>query len=241
VPSYDLYLSFTGGPTLRRIERDFGSPCARALYCGVDPEVYFPENAATLWDMGYLGTYSPDRQAALERLLLEPARTWPAGRFIVAGAQYPQEVRWPGNVEHVAHLAPAQHRSFYSAQRYTLNVTRADMVRAGFSPSVRFFEAAACGTPILTDYWSGLEEFFEPGKEIAIVSSAAEALAWLHQANDEPRHRMGERARARALREHTAQSRAETLLRHLDAANATRRRRKPTEGPFRMANQRGVS
>jgi spore maturation protein CgeB len=224
VPRYDVYFSFTGGPTLRRIEQTFGSPSAQALYCAVDPELYFPEGAETLWDMGYLGTYSADRQPTLERLLLEPARAWKGGRFIVAGAQYPGELVWPDNVERVAHLAPREHRAFYNGQRFTLNVTRADMVEAGWSPSVRLFEAAACGTAILTDAWPGLSEFFEPSGEVAVVSSAAEALSWLREVDDEERAKMGARARRRVLREHTAARRAQTIERCAEAALAGRGR-----------------
>src|SRR5918996_3604243 len=50
VPRYDLYLSFTGGPVLRKIEREFGSPRARALYCSVDPKLYLPERYEPRWD-----------------------------------------------------------------------------------------------------------------------------------------------------------------------------------------------
>ena len=176
LPRYALYLSFTGGPMLQRLERDYGSPMARVLYCSADPELYFPEPQTERWDMGYMGTYSQDRQPALESLLLEPARRWGQGRFVVAGPLYPEEIAWPANVERVEHIPPGGHRAFYNAQRLTLNITRADMRAAGWSPSVRLFEAAACGTPIVSDCWPGLESFFEPGREILVAGSAAEAL-----------------------------------------------------------------
>jgi spore maturation protein CgeB len=171
IPSYDLYLSFTGGPTLRRIEREFGSPCARVLYCSVDPELYFPEAQPIAWDIGYMGTYSVDRQPVLDKLLLEPARRDPEGRFVVAGAQYPRELQWPANVERLAHVPPAQHRSFYNRQRFTLNLTRADMALAGWSPSVRLFEAAACGTPIVSDRWEGGKVLKRCSSPVAISCS----------------------------------------------------------------------
>src|SRR5207253_6090561 len=103
------------------------------------------------WDLGYLGTYSADRQPALDQLMLQPARRWPLGRWVVAGPQYPASLDWPSGVERLEHVSPDQHRGFYSAQRFTLNLTRAAMLRAGYSPSVRLFEAAACGTPIISD------------------------------------------------------------------------------------------
>ncbi len=168
IPRYDLYLSFTGGPTLERLEREFGSPRALPLYCSVDPSLYFPESCERKWDLGYLGTYSADRQPPLEALLVEPARRWGDGRFCVAGPQYPADIAWPTNVSRIEHLPPARHRAFYNQQAFTLNITRADMVRAGYSPSVRLFEAAACGVPIISDWWDGLGTVFRPGEEILI-------------------------------------------------------------------------
>ncbi|WP_174280194.1 CgeB family protein, partial [Sphingomonas bacterium] len=179
IPGYDLYLSFTGGPTLAELETRYGAPAARALYCSVDPSIYRPTGAAERWDLSYLGTYSADRQPTLERLLLQPARRAPDRRFVVAGPQYPATIDWPANVERIEHLAPADHADFYSASRWTLNVTRADMIARGWSPSVRLFEAAACGTPILSDRWAGLDALFAPGEEIVLADTADQVLAAL--------------------------------------------------------------
>lgn len=211
IPGYHLYLSFTGGPTLRRLEKQFGSPMARPLYCSVDPRLYFPERVELRWDLGYLGTYSADRQPTLEALLLEPARRLPESKFIVAGPQYPASIQWPGNVQRETHLAPREHRRFYNSQRYTLNVTRGDMVKAGWSPSVRLFEAAACGTPIISDYWDGLEDFFELDDEIFIARSAEQTTRFLKEIPEDERIELGERARLRILEKHTAAHRAAEL------------------------------
>ena len=216
---YDLYLSFTGGPTLRRIEEEYGSPCARPLYCSVDPELYYPEaraDAGPRWALGYLGTYSPDRQPTLERLLLEPARRDPGARMVVAGPQYPAAVAWPPNVARVEHLPPAEHRGFYNAQRFTLNVTRAEMIRAGYSPSVRLFEAAACGVPIISDRWDGLEDFFTPGDEILVADTADDVSSLLHNTSPQEAAAIGERARRRVLSAHTAAHRAAELEAYLE-------------------------
>src|SRR4051812_23169013 len=207
IAGYDLYLSFTGGPTLRRLEREFGASAARVLYCSVDPELYYPESRRAEWDLGYLGTYSDDRQPTVESLLLKPARVWPEGRFAVAGPQYP-DIAWPANLLYTPHLPPAAHRAFYNRQRFTLNVTRADMIAAGWSPSVRLFEAAACGTPIISDCWDGLATLLEPGREIFLASSAAEVLRLLRGLPESERRAVGRRARARILAEHTAAHRA---------------------------------
>lgn len=211
IPQYDLYLSFTGGPTLGRLEKEYGSPMARPFYCSFDPALYYPEPRATKWDLGYLGTYSDDRQPPLENLMLDAARQWPAGRFVVAGPQYPATVQWPANTEYIPHLPPAAHRAFYNQQRFTQNITRADMVAAGYSPSVRLFEAAACGTPIISDYWNGLDSLFELGTEILVARSAADTLGYLRELPEAERLAIGERARQRVLTQHTAAHRAHEL------------------------------
>lgn len=208
VSQYDLYLSFTGGPVLRKIERELGSPMARALYCSVDPKLYFPANIKPRWDLGYMGTYSVDRQPSLNQLLIEPAGRLPTLRMVVAGPMYPRELSWPANVERIEHLEPAAHRRFYNSQRFTLNLTRADMRAAGYSPSVRLFEAAACATPIISDYWPGLETFFEPNREILTASSPEEVIRHLKQIPVSDRRAIGERARLRVLAEHTSERRA---------------------------------
>lgn len=222
MPGYDLYLSFTGGPTLRRIERDYGVPLARALYCSVDPELYYPEETPVRWDLGYLGTYSDDRQPTLEKLLIEPARRAPDSRFVVAGPQYPDGIDWPANVERIDHCPPAEHRAFYNAQRFTLNVTRADMIRAGYSPSVRLFEAAACGTPIISDWWEGLDTLFEPGREIIVAEDSEEVRAVLQDMPAEEARAMGARAREKVLAAHTARHRAAELVAAYDEARQAR-------------------
>jgi spore maturation protein CgeB len=211
IPCYDLYLSFTGGPILQHLERDYGASMARPLYCSADPTLYAPEAGEPTYDLGYLGTYSADRQAGLDQLLLEPARHWRRGRFMVAGPQYPAAIEWPANVERRAHLAPIDHPRFYRAQRFTLNITRADMRRSGYAPSVRLFEAAACATPVISDAWEGIETFFTPGEEILISHSSRDTLRYLREIPEDQRRVMGERARARMLAEHTAAHRAETL------------------------------
>jgi spore maturation protein CgeB len=210
IPRYDLYLSFTGGPTLRQIETQYGAPMARALYCSFDPDQYAPRPCAKRWDLGYLGTYSEDRQPSVERLLLEPAMAAREASFIVAGPLYPDAIAWPRNVQRVDHLPPRDHCAFYNAQRFTLNVTRAAMIQSGWSPSVRLFEAAACGIPIISDWWEGLGALFEPGREILIAETADDVLRALRMP-EEDRQQIGLRARARVLEEHTAMHRAKEL------------------------------
>src|SRR3982751_3505090 len=104
IPRYDLYLSFTGGPTLEQLRERFGAPLARPLYCSGDPDLYFPETCDIEWDLGSLGTYSAARQPVLERLMLKAAKRQAGKRFVVAGPQCPDTIAWPANVERIVHL-----------------------------------------------------------------------------------------------------------------------------------------
>jgi spore maturation protein CgeB len=226
IPGYDVYLSFTGGPTLRHIEARYGSPAARPLFCSVDPEAYPPLDLSKTWALSYLGTYSPDRQPVLERLLVEPARRLPDLRFVVAGPQYPADIDWPENVERIDHLPPAQHPGFYSASRFTLNVTRADMVKAGWSPSVRLFEAAACAVPVISDKWEGLGELFGPDLEIHLAGGSDDVVRILSETSEADAAAMGRAARARVLAGHSAAHRAEELENHLAEAQGKQTQRR---------------
>jgi spore maturation protein CgeB len=207
IPLFDIYFSFSGGPILKRLEAVYGAHLAVPLYCSVDEKNYRPLPGALRWDLGYIGTYSPDRQPALERLLLAPARLAPDKKFVVAGPMYPDDIVWPENVERIEHLAPDCHAEFYNGQTWTLNITRADMIAVGYSPSVRLFEAAACGVPVISDAWAGLETIFMPNREIIVARSTADVLAALELGETECK-KISEAARTRCLAAHTASHRA---------------------------------
>jgi spore maturation protein CgeB len=209
VPGFDVYFSFTGGPMLREIEQRFGAKSAEPLYCSFDPRQYrrFGVNKRFACDLSYMGTYAADRQAKLEEFLFRPAEQMPERRFLVAGPQYPKGTQWPANVRRIVHLNPQWHARFYSSSRVTLNVTRREMVIAGYSPSVRLFEAAACGATIVSDNWPGLNTFFTPGREILLPLDAADVVRYLSLEDSELR-KIGEAAQQRVLAEHTSEVRA---------------------------------
>ncbi len=211
IPAYGIYFSFTGGPMLRHIETTYGARMARPLYCSVDTTLYSPRTQKRRWDLGYLGTYSQDRQPALDELLLKPASQWRGGRFAVVGPMYPESLKWPANVDREIHLSPREHPDFYAAQRFTLNVTRAAMKTAGYSPSVRLFEAGACACPVISDCWEGLDSLFEIGREILICTSAEHMQRLLRDTGELECRSIGDAARRRVLQEHTPEKRAAEL------------------------------
>lgn len=210
VPHFDLYFSFTGGPILEELESKFGARAAVPLYCSFDPEKYRLAALSSEYkcDFSYMGTYAQDRQERLENLFCEPARKLPHLRFILAGPQYPVDLEWPRNVRRIVHVDPRSHASFYSSSRLTLNVTRHRMVQSGYSPSVRLFEAAACGAAIVSDDWMGLDTFLSPGQEILLPQSPDDVVCYLRDTDDAEIRRIGRNAQQRVLVEHTAERRA---------------------------------
>jgi spore maturation protein CgeB len=218
---FDLVLSYTGGGALRALSEKLGAQRTTTLFGHVDCQAYrkVPSVERYRADLSYLGTYSADRQVALERLFVEPARQRPQNRFLVGGTQYPADFPWTSNIFFTRHLPPSEHPAFYSSSRLTLSVTRQPMAEMGWCPSGRLFEAAACATPILTDWWPGLDEFFNPGKEILVARTAQDALDAL-ELSDGELQRIGDSARERVRAEHTSERRAEDLLAALAAAHS---------------------
>jgi spore maturation protein CgeB len=220
---FDLVLSYTGGQALDQLRHQLGARCASTLYGWVDPQLHYRVDPSSRFaaDLSYLGTYSPDRQAALEELLIEPARAMENLHFLIAGAMYPSPEAWPRNIRHFGHVAPPEHASFYSSSPLTLNVTRALMASMGYCPSGRLFEAAACGTAILSDSWAGLELFFQPGEEILIARSTRDAVSAISK-DPGCLRQIGLRARERALDCHTAEIRARRLSSLLETPHEER-------------------
>ena len=222
VPEFDLVLSFTGGKALSTLENEYHARMVRPLYGCVDPDDYSRvlPIAKFQCDLSYMGTYSPDRQAKVDELLLEPSRRHPEKLFLLAGSLYPWNWQWPENVRRMEHVAPADHARFYSSSRLTLNITRGEMAANGWCPSGRFFEAAACGTPLITDSWEGLDSFFDPQSQLLVVTSAEDVEAALRFPDDELQA-MAAQARQRTLDEHTGNVRAHQLLKYFDEARSS--------------------
>ncbi len=216
---FDLVLSYTGGAALAELKSRLGARRVAALYGSVDPEVHHPVPAKPEYtaDLSYLGTYSDDRQDALEMLFIEPARRRQDLRFVLGGSQYPPEFPWTDNIFFFPHVPPGEHAAFYCSSKMTLSVTRGPMAQMGYCPSGRLFEASACGVPIVSDDWEGLDHFFEPGIEIVIARTTGHAMEALSMP-EEQRARIAKAARERTLARHTAAHRAMELETMLQAA-----------------------
>jgi spore maturation protein CgeB len=218
---FDLVLSYTGGLAVEALCRDLGSRHVVPLYGHVDPEVHRPVEPLPRYaaDLSYLGTYSADRQDALNTLFIAAAQTRSDLRFLIGGAQYPQDFPWVSNIYFVRHLPPGEHPAFFSSSRLSLNVTRRPMAEMGWCPSGRLFEATACGAAVITDDWEGLDAFFAPGEDILVARNTQDVLAALELSDTEIR-RIADAARARTLSEHTSEHRARELVAALESAAA---------------------
>lgn len=218
---FDLVLSYTGGRALDELITRLHARRAAPLYGHVDPRVHHrvPPVSHYIADLSYLGTYASDRQPALETFLVQPATRWRDRRFVIGGAQYPKEFPWSDNIWFVRHLPPAEHAAFFSSSRLTLNITRKAMAAMGWCPSGRLFEAAACGTAIVTDDWEGLETFFSPGTEMLVARGSEDIDAALALSDTEIA-RLGRAAHDRVMDAHTAAHRAVAFEHLIEAAAA---------------------
>jgi spore maturation protein CgeB len=217
---FDLVLSFTGGGALDALRTRLGARRVAPLYGCVDRRTHYPVPPRPEWacDLSYLGTYAADRQASVQALLLDVAARLPTSAFLLGGPMYPASMIRPPNVSIIAQVDPVDHPAFYCSSRCTLNLTRAAMTRSGFCPSSRLFEAAACGVPIVTDLWEGLDAFFEPHREVVVASTTDDVVAAV-SAPPGTLASIAHRARERALVEHSAERRADELVTLIDSAS----------------------
>jgi spore maturation protein CgeB len=209
---FDLVLSFTGGRALELLHERLGARRVAPLYGHVDPSFHRPADwpCADRAALSYLGTYAADRQERLEELFFAPARARPREQFVLGGSMYPAGLATSSNIHHIEHVAPSEHPAFFAAARFTLNITRSTMARFGYCPSGRLFEAAACGVPIVSDWFEGLDDFFDPWREIVVAHNTADVLDALSMSDRELLQRAG-LTRERVLERHTAGHRSREL------------------------------
>jgi spore maturation protein CgeB len=218
--AFDLVLSFTGGRALEELKR-YGVKQSAAIYGCVDPDMHFrtapDERFAS--EFSYMGTYSADRQHKLDTLFFDAARQLADRKFLVVGSLFPDGLDWPQNVWYQPHLAPSEHPAFYSSSQATLNITRGEMAAFGHCPSGRLFEAAACCTSVITDHFTGLEEFFDIDNEVFIAQQTSDVVFALGLP-DADLQRIASAARERTLDEHTGMVRARQMLAAFESARS---------------------
>ncbi|SFH69453.1 glycosyltransferase [Bradyrhizobium sp. Gha] len=228
---FALVLSFTGGPCLAHEFRNrLGARDIRPLYGHVDSDIHRPVPPQPHYraDLSYLGTYSEDRQHGLEALFVKPARARQDLRFLIGGAQYPDDFPWSPNIYFVRHLPPPEHAPFFASSRLTLNVTRKAMAAMGWCPSGRLFEAAACGVPLMSDDWPGIQDFFTPGREILIARDTQDALTALAMSSADLQS-IARCAYERTMDQHTSDKRARELVSLLEQAASSGAHRQQAE------------
>lgn len=219
IADFDLYLSLTGGSQLTQMAAELNRTYVRALHCSFDPAWHTPMDATKQWELGYVASDTPEERPIIERYLLEVARRIPHGRFVVAGSICDDNRQWPSNVRRIAPVMNTHQRGFYAQQRFALNLT--PPTARAVAPHSRLFQAAACGTPIITDHWPGLDQFFEPGAEVLIAESPDDVVRHLCEVPDAVRKTLSARARRRLLRAHTPSHRARALERYVEEVART--------------------
>ncbi len=216
IRSFHLYLSTTGGGALEALAAEYEIRCARPLYESIDPFSYYRMDMDKTYDLGFMGNFRRDRRELLDALLLGPARTTPNRQFVLAGDNYPRSLKWPQNLTYLEHLPGTNHVDFYNRQSCNLILGRTDRKLLGYTPSRQLLAAAACGVPILTQDWSGLDSFFADKQDVFCVEDERDVLDILYGTDDSVRRKVGNAARQRVLAEHTTAQRAQQLLSYWD-------------------------
>ena len=206
---YDLMLSNSEGaiPTLL----EMGARRAEALFWAVDPDLFAPLPVAKEHDVFFYGYGDRFRRDWMAEMVGEPSRRLPEVDFVLGGADFRGDT---GSARSIGDVPFNVFARAVSASRINLNITRRPHATVPGSSSARPFELAACGAAIVSNPYEGLEQWFEPGSEVRIVSSADEAVAAYDELLADPgaAEEMGRRARERALSEHTYAQRARRML-----------------------------
>lgn len=211
LPDYDFVFTYGGGPPVVRRYCALGARACYPIYNGLDPDTHYPVPARPHWsaDVTFLGHRLPDREARVKHFFFGAATLIPEARFLLAGeGWHSNAVAAPANLRTCGFIAPGDHNALNASARFILNLNRDSMALAGFSPPTRIFEAAGAGAAIMTDTWPGISLFFQPGKEILLVSGPADIAACVAHISAAECARIGRQARERALAEHTYERRA---------------------------------
>lgn len=219
VPRYDLVLTYGGGDPVVNAYKALGAKECVPIYNALDPSTHHPVPPDPRFsaDLGFVGNRLPDREARVEEFFLRAAELLPDRRFLLGGSGW-HDKPLPSNVNYVGHLYTSDHNAFNCTPRMVLNVTRDSMVRFGFSPATRVFEAAGAAACLITDYWEGIEYFFEPGSEVLVARNGEEVAEHVRTVTPEHARAIGQAAYRRVLRDHTYAERAAQLEEALEGA-----------------------
>lgn len=209
VAEYDAVFTYGGGPWCREQYTAFGARAYFTIYNGLDPETHHPAppDPALACDVAFLGNRLPDREARVEELFLNAAELAPHQRFLLGGEGWGEKVL-PGNVRYIGHVPTADHNRLNCSAGMVMNINRASMAQSGYSPPTRVFEVAGAGGCLLCDDWPGVNDCFEPEKEILIIRNAQDVVDALGAYDGAARRRIGAALHNRALRDHTYAQRA---------------------------------
>jgi spore maturation protein CgeB len=217
---YDLVLSNSEGG-LGRL-RQLGAKRAEALFWGADPELFAPLPVEKEHDVFFYAYGDKFRRNWMGELIGEPSRRLSDVDFVLGGTDFRGDV---GDARELGYFPVNLLSRVISASRINLNVARKPHAEVYASSTSRLFELAAAGAAIVTNPYEGIDRWFEPGRELLVVSGADEAVEAYQTLLDNPgaATELGRRARERVLEEHTFADRARRLLDvvGVGAANAT--------------------
>lgn len=221
IPRYDLVLTYGGGPPVVAGYKALGARQCVPVYNALDPATHHRAGRDARFEchLAFAGNRLPDREARVEEFFLRAAALLPDRRFLLAGNGW-DDKPVPPNVRRIGHLYTRDHNAFNSTALAVLNVNRDSMARYGYSPPTRIFEAAGAAACIITDAWTGLDLFLEPGREALAARDGAEVAEHMAALTPERAWEIGEAAMRRVLAEHTYRQRAAEVERLLGAAHA---------------------
>jgi spore maturation protein CgeB len=179
---YDGVLAF-GGVIRDLYLRNRWASCAWTWHEAADTRVFQPAAACKQWDLVWIGNWGDgERGAELHEFLLGPVRALGL-RALVHGVRYPepavQALRSAG-IEHRGWLPNFDVPGVFATARVTVHVPRGPYARAlpGI-PTIRPFEALACGIPLVSAPWNDSERLFRPGKDFLVARDGLEMMRQL--------------------------------------------------------------
>jgi spore maturation protein CgeB len=224
IPKYDFVFTYGGGDAVVEHYMRLGAKNCVPIYNAVDPDTHHPVTPERKFkcDLAFVGNRLPDREARVEQFFLAAAETASEFQFLLGGEGWgsrslPRNVRWIG------HVGTDLHNAINCSARMVMNINRESMAEIGFSPPTRVFEAAGAAACLITDAWTGVEQFFEPGREILLASGADDIVSYLREITPANAHQIGSAMHARALRDHIYQSRANLVNKILQGSPNARR------------------